>query len=276
MSTQAKTSEDLRHKDAYDEDWEQMFTNPDSDWGSKLQAFRSEHRKKEMPDRCTVCLGPLENKTNDRNPFFCDCCTDWMRNHYPGGVRKPFTVISMDMAHSSILAREDPDYHSKYERPFFVQVGRALIENDGFFIDCRGDECRATYPSGFAGPSHVKKAVTTALQLLSRPPTTPDGDPIEFKVAVHIGTTRIGSLGEPPFFMGCAISGDGINTCCAMSKAAKPAEALLSDSVFEALGMAPDAFEPRMVPLEDRDGFTVRAITAKTKLTKDQADLLSW
>lgn len=279
MSTHANIIEEPAPSkgDKHNKDWEQMFTDPDSYWGSHLQAFRSENRKKETPARCTMCLGPLVNKTNDRNPFFCDCCTDWMRNHYPGGVRKAFTVISMDMRKSSIMARDDPDYHSKYEKPFFIHSGRVLIENDGFLIDTRGDEVRGVYPSGFSGPDNVKKAVTTALQLLSHPPRKPNGDPIEFGIAVHIGKTRIGSLGEPPFFMGCSISGPGINTCCAMCKEAKPFEVLVSEPVFEALKMAPDKFEPRAVPLEGiQDGFVVRAITAETELTREQADLLLW
>jgi class 3 adenylate cyclase len=284
ISADAEHQESKKEETRHDDEWRQMFTDPTSELNKILQGFRNEFMRMTGTKRCTMCAapfdgdGPLEGRNpNSLNPNFCNSCDGWMKANFPGRVIDSFPIVSFDMRGSSAIAREhtkDGRYQDEYEDPFMAAACQALVETDGFIIDTRGDELRGLYPAGFSGKDNVKKAWNSALFLLANPPRKYDGTLIKFKIAVHIGDIAIGSKGKPPNFLGCSISGDGINTCSHMCSHAGTGEALISEIVFEKTGMRTDALERKLVPLKGdpeqptsiADKISVYVVTAESKV----------
>ena len=287
MSTGREDSS--KREKRYDEQWRQMFTDPSSELNKKLQEFREEFMKMKATKRCAMCKAPFDGdgpkdgrKPNSRNPVVCNSCDGWMEANYPGRVLHPCPVISVDMRGSSLLARhhtKDATYLDEYEDPFMAATCQALFDNDGFLESFRGDEVKGVYPLGFSGKDNVKKAWNTALLLLLKPPRKPDGKVIDFGIAVHIGDVWIASKGTPPQpFLGCSIAGDGISTVSHICRSAGGGEALISEAMFEAIGMPTNRLERRSVKLKGDDEkpemISVYAVTAESQVTP--FDLLTW
>ena len=268
-------------KENYNEEWRQMFTDPGSELNKKLQEFRNEFMKMKATKRCAMCKAPFDGdsskvrKPNKRNPVVCDFCDGWMEANYPGRVLHPCPVISVDMRDSSVLARshtKDGTILDEYQRPFMAAATQALFDNDGFIENFRGDEVKGVYPAGFSGKDNAKKAWNTALLLLRKPPKKPDGTVIASKIAVHFGDNWIASEGTPPQpFLGCSITGDAINTVSYICRSAEGGEALISEAVFEAIGMPTEGLERRSVKLKGDDEkpemISVYAVTAESEVT---------
>jgi adenylate cyclase len=279
MSSEREDS--TKREKRYDEEWRQMFTDPSSELNKKLQEFRDEHTKMQATTRCCMCLAPFDGaghplkgrEPNPRNPTICKSCDGWMEANYPGRVLHTCPVISVDMRGSSVLARrhtKDRIYLDEYQKPFMAAATQALFDNDGFIENFRGDEVRGLYPEGFSSKNNSKKAWNTAILLLRKPPRKPDGSVIDFGVAIHIGDNWIASEGTPPQpFLGCIITGDGINTVSHICGSAKAGEALISEATFEAIGMSTNGLERRLVLLKGDDEpemIPVYAVTAESEV----------
>ncbi len=123
---------------------------------------------------------------------------------------------------------------------------------DGIVDKFVGDGAVALFIPGFAGPDHAQSAISAARALLER--TGNDGsDPwIPVGVAVHTGTSFVGSVGEGDACDFTAV-GDTVNTAARLDGMAGAGEILVSASAAAAAGLETSGLERRSLELRGRE-----------------------
>jgi adenylate cyclase len=133
---------------------------------------------------------------------------------------------------------------------------------DGIVDKFVGDGAVALFIPGFAGPDHAQNAISAARALLER--TGNDGpDPwIPVGVAVHTGTSFVGSVGEGDACDFTAV-GDTVNTAARLDGLAGAGEILVSENAAAAAGLDTSGLERRSLALRGREqGVDAWVVTA--------------
>lgn len=239
--------------------WHTIFAEGDP----VLQKMQRFHLKLPGHPRCRLCLAPFGGvggwfmrlrgrKPNNRNPAFCNACDKFI-DSFPGGAEIDMSMLYVDIRNSTEYA----DSHSAASvsqrvNAFLDQASEIIIRNDGFVSEFYGDCIVATWPPGFSGQDHGKKAHQTALELVGdRNLVSNSGTPIPVGVGVHTGKIFIGTVSAfQGTLRGVSIFGRNVNLTARMAAKAKASEVLGSAANITSAGKEPSSFSSEKVELK--------------------------
>ena len=225
------------------------------------------------PPRCKLCNAPFKGPggalmrliaygPSPLNRRLCKWCIRAVHKH-PGGAEVEISVFFADVRGSTGIAeRMAPGEFSKLLARFYGAAAEVIDEWDGIVDKFVGDGAVALFIPGFAGEEHAAKAIGAARALLVE--TGSDGpEPwVPVGVAVHTGTSFVGSVGEGDALDFTAV-GDTVNTAARLDALAGPGEVLVSRSAAAAAGLDTTALEPRSLELRGREqGVEAWVVTA--------------
>lgn len=229
-------------EDGNTELWHTIFAvgHPD------LSAQQSFHGKLPRDPRCRLCKAPFagigglymrfRGKTpSSRNDHYCNAC-DGFLEAFPGGAEVPMSVLFADIRSSTSFAHQSaPKDVSERVNRFLDDATRIITDNDGFILAFYGDCIVATWPPGFTGPDHAKKALTAAREVADG--ADQGDDPIPVGVGVHTGEVYIGTVqAQRGLFRDVSIFGVNVNVTARLAGAAAAGEAIASADILSATG----------------------------------------
>jgi adenylate cyclase len=260
-------------KPPVDEMWRQMLTG---DY-PRLERMRQIWGALPSPPRCKLCNAPFKGPggvlmrliaygPSPLNRRLCKWCIRAVHKH-PGGAEVEITVLFADVRGSTGIAeRMAPGEFSQLLARFYGAAAEVVDERDGIVDKFVGDGAVALFIPGFAGPDHAENAISAARALLER--TGNDGpDPwIPVGIAVHTGTSFVGSVGEGDARDFTAL-GDTVNTAARLDGLAGAGEILVSASAAAAAGLETSGLERRSLDLRGREqGIDAWVVTADAAL----------
>ena len=225
------------------------------------------------PPRCNPCNAPFKGPggalmrllaygPSPLNRRLCKWCIRAMHKH-PGGAEVEISVLFADVRGSTGIAeRMAPGDYSELLARFYGTVAEVIDQWDGIVDKFVGDGAVALFIPGFSGPGHAQNAISAARALLEQ--TGNDGpDPwIPVGVAVHTGTSFVGSVGEGDARDFTAL-GDTVNTASRLDALAAAGEILVSADAAESAGLDTSGLERRSLELRGREqGVDAWVVTA--------------
>jgi adenylate cyclase len=159
------------------------------------------------------------------NRRLCKWCIRAMHKN-PGGAEVEITVLFADERGSTGIAEQmAPGEFSELLARFYGAAAEVIDDWDGIVDKFVGDGAVALFIPGFAGQDHARHAIAASRALLEH--TGNDGpDPwIPVGVAVHTGTSFVGSVGEGDACDFTAV-GDTVNTAARLDGLAGAGEVL--------------------------------------------------
>ncbi len=197
--------------------------------------------------RCKMCNAPLHGLgrailslagrlPDPNNPNFCTPCQSLARLN-PGGASTVATLLVADgraWAAKGINPASVPMLLSRYHRA----ARRALVETNGFVDKAVDGTVVAAFIPGFAGPDHAPLAAAASHQMLHETGHAATSGPwLPVGIGIHTGVAFVGSA---PVIHGTTkgndvtVSGDAIAVAQALAAAARPGEALVSETTVAA------------------------------------------
>lgn len=215
------------------------------------------------PPRCKLCNAPFKGPggalmrlmaygPSPLNRRLCKWCIRAVHKH-PGGAEVEISVLFADVRGSTGIAeRMAPGEFSKLLARFYGAAAEVIDEWDGIVDKFVGDGAVALFIPGFAGEDHAAHAIGAARALLAE--TGNDGpEPwIPIGLAVHTGTSFVGSVGEGDARDFTAV-GDTVNTAARLDALAGAGEILVSANSATAAGLDTSALERRALELRGRE-----------------------
>ena len=259
-------------KPPVEEMWRQMLLG---DY-PRLQRMRQIWGALPSPPRCKLCNAPFRGPggvlmralaygPSPLNRRLCKWCIRAVHKH-PGGAEVEISILFADVRGSTGIAeRMAPEEYSRLLARFYGAAAEVIDEWDGIVDKFVGDGAVALFIPGFAGEDHAQDAIGAARDLLEQ--TGNDGiDPwIPVGVAVHTGTSFVGSVGEGDARDFTAL-GDTVNTAARLNAAAAAGEILVSATAAAAAGLETTGLERRTLELRGREqaveAWVVRARAA--------------
>jgi adenylate cyclase len=247
-----------------DEQWRRILT------GDFPQLDRLRALMGHVPSgpRCKLCNAPFRGfggfmlrafafGPSPLNRRLCKWCIRSMHKH-PGGAEVEITVLFADVRGSTGLAeRMSPDEFSRLLARFYGAAAEVIDERDGIVDKFVGDGVVALFIPGFAGEEHAQQAIDAARALVTETESW-----IPVGVAVHTGTSFVGSVGEGDASDFTAV-GDTVNTAARLDALAAAGEILVSESAAEAAGLDTSGLERRSLELRGREqGVDAWVVTA--------------
>jgi adenylate cyclase len=246
-------------KPSVEEMWRRMLTG---DY-PRLQRMRRIWGALPSPPRCKLCNAPFRGPggvlmrllaygPSPLNRRLCKWCIRAVHKH-PGGAEVEISVLFADVRGSTGIAeRMAPEEYSRLLARFYGAAAEVIDGWDGIVDKFVGDGAVALFIPGFAGEDHAQDAIGAARGLLEQ--TGNDGpDPwIPVGVAVHTGTSFVGSVGEGDARDFTAL-GDTVNTAARLNAAAAAGEILVSASAAAGAGLDTTGLEQRTLELRGRE-----------------------
>jgi adenylate cyclase len=246
-------------KPPVEEMWRRMLTG---DY-PRLDRMRRMWGALPSPPRCKLCNAPFKGPggvlmrliaygPSPLNRRLCKWCIRAMHKH-PGGAEIEISVLFADVRGSTGIAeRMAPGEFSDLLAHFYGAAAEVIDDWDGIVDKFVGDGAVALFIPGFAGRDHAQNAISAARALLER--TGNDGfDPwIPVGVAVHTGTSFVGSVGEGDACDFTAV-GDTVNTAARLDGLAGAGEILVSESAAAAASLDTSGLERRSLELRGRE-----------------------
>jgi adenylate cyclase len=246
-------------KPTVEEMWRRMLTG---DY-PRLDRMRRMWGDLPSPPRCKLCNAPFKGPggvlmrmlaygPSPLNRRLCKWCIRAVHKH-PGGAEVEISVLFADVRGSTGIAeRMPPGEFSQLLARFYGAAAEVVDDLDGIVDKFVGDGVVALFIPGFAGPDHAHNAVSAARAILER--TGNDGSDawIPVGVAVHTGTSFVGSVGEGDAFDFTAV-GDTVNTAARLDGVAAAGEILVSESTAAAAGLDTSGLERRSLELRGRE-----------------------
>jgi len=212
--------------------------------------------------RCKLCGSPfkswggfimhLTGRDQSRyNPRFCEKCAVW---EHPGGAEVVLTMLFADVRGSTTLAEQmSAREFSQLMNRFYKIATHVLIQTDALVDRLIGDEAIGLYIPGFAGPTHPRKAIEGAQELLrltghrdSKGPWLPVG------IGVHTGAAYVGIVGGEDTPADFTALGDNVNIAARLASQAGPGEILISDAAYAAADVDLGKLEHRHLELKGK------------------------
>lgn len=216
--------------------------------------------------RCKLCAAPFKGwggyimhlmgrDPSRYNPRFCVKCQVW---EHPGGAEVVLTMLFADVRGSTTLAEQmNAREFSQLINRFYTVATHVLIQTDALVDRLMGDEAIGLYIPGFAGPTHPRKAIEAAQELLrltghrdSKGPWLPVG------IGVHTGSAYVGVVGGEDHPADFTALGDNVNITARLASQAGPGEILISDATYAAAGIDLGALEHRQLELKGKSEAT--------------------
>lgn len=189
------------------------------------------------------------------NPRFCVKCEVW---EHPGGAEVVLTMLFADVRGSTTLAEQmNAREFSQLINRFYTVATHVLIQTDALVDRLVGDEAIGLYIPGFAGPSHPRKAIEAAQELLrltghrdSKGPWLPVG------IGIHTGSAYVGVVGGEDNPADFTALGDNVNITARLASQAGPGEILISDAAYAAADIDLGQLEQRQLELKGKSEAT--------------------
>ncbi len=245
-----------------EEEWYQMLTE-----GEPIPR-RLYHLNGLLPTdpRCKLCAAPFKGwggyimhlmgrDPSRYNPRFCVKCQVW---EHPGGAEVVLTMLFADVRGSTTLAEQmNAREFSQLINRFYKVATHVLIQTDALVDRLMGDEAIGLYVPGFAGPTHSRKAIEAAQELLrltghrdSKGPWLPVG------IGIHTGSAYVGVVGGEDNPADFTALGDNVNITARLASQAGPGEILISDAAYAAAGIDLGTLEHRELELKGKSEAT--------------------
>ena len=212
--------------------------------------------------RCKLCGSPFKGwggyvmhlmgrDPSRYNPRFCVKCEVW---EHPGGAEVILTMLFADVRGSTTLAEQmNAREFSQLINRFYTVATHVLIRTDALVDRLMGDQAIGLYIPGFAGPTHPRKAIEAAQELLrltghrdSKGPWLPVG------IGIHTGSAYVGVVGGEDSPADFTALGDNVNITARLASHAGPGEILISDAAYAAADIDLGELEHRQLELKGK------------------------
>jgi adenylate cyclase len=187
------------------------------------------------------------------NPQLCNVCEQFARQ-YQGGAEIELSLLFADVRGSTNLAEAmSPLDYSKLINRFYNAASQVMVRTDALIDKIIGDQVAGMYVPGFAGPTHARRALEAAQELLrATGHARPEGPWIPLGAGVHTGTAFVGSLGSEGGTSDITVLGDTANTAARLASSARQGEILISDAAYTAGGLDLGQLEKRHLELKGK------------------------
>ncbi|MBI2323857.1 MAG: adenylate/guanylate cyclase domain-containing protein [Chloroflexi bacterium] len=210
--------------------------------------------------RCRICRTPLAGpggriarlagyRPSRLNPTLCNTCDEQMPS---GGAELEIAVLFADVRGSTRLAeRLGPRSFAALIDRFYRAASRELVSADAVIDKMIGDEVMALF---LPVDGDIRTRPTQAAERLLRAAGYGSAEApwLPLGIGVHAGPAFVGKVG------GAAVNeftafGDTVNATARLQAAAAPGEALLSDTVYQAVAGRFPNLAQREVPIRGSD-----------------------
>jgi adenylate cyclase len=219
--------------------------------GQALDVKRARQLFKYLPGapRCKMCNAPLHGmgravmtfagrSPDPNNPQFCTACQTLARLN-PGGADALMTVFVADgraWAAKGVNPAGIPMLLSRYHRA----ARRALVDANAFIDRTAEGTVIAAFIPGLAGPDHAPLAASASHQVLHETGHAASAGPwLPVGVGIHTGVAHVGIKAEAKS-TDVTVSGDAVTLAASLAGAARPGEALVSETTVAAGIRAPE------------------------------------
>lgn len=215
--------------------------------------------------RCKNCYAPFYGagstvvrlvfgkRPSNLNPQLCNVCEQFA-SRYQGGAEIQLSLLFADVRGSTNLGeRMRPIEYSKLINRFYNAATQVMVRTDALIDKIIGDQVAAMYVPGFAGPTHPRRALEAAQEILRiTGHARPEGPWIPIGAGVHTGTAFVGSVGSEGGTSDITILGDAANTAARLASSARQGEILISDAAYTAIGLDLGQLEQRHLVLKGK------------------------
>lgn len=233
--------------------------------------------------RCKNCYAPFRGvgsivvrlgygkQPSNMNPTLCNVCEQFARKHQ-GGAEIDLSLLFADVRGSTALGENmSPMAYSKLINRFYKTATEILVRSDALIDKIIGDQVAAMYVPGFAGPTHARRAIESAQEILrATGHDRPEGPWIPIGVGVHTGKAFVGSVGSEQGTSDITVLGDTANTAARLSSLARQGEILISDAAFSAAGMYFGELETRRLELKGKSQPTLVHVLSPERVPGSQ------
>lgn len=215
--------------------------------------------------RCKNCYAPFGGvgsivvrlaygkEPSSLNPTLCNVCEQFARK-FQGGAEIELSLLFADVRGSTTLAENmSPMAYSKLINRFYKTATDVLVRSDALIDKIIGDQVIGMYVPGFAGATHARHAISSAVEILKATGHThPEGPWIPLGVGVHTGTAFVGSVGSDKGTFDITVLGDTANTAARLSSLARQGEILITEAASSAASMYLSELESRQLELKGK------------------------
>jgi len=182
-----------------------------------------------------------------------------------GEERKLVTVLFADLVGSTALASdEDPERVRVRLERFYDAMAEEIGRTGGTVEKFAGDAVMAVFGAPAALEDHAERALHAALAMQHRLQELFEGE-LELRVGVNTGETVVGE----PRVGSSFVTGDAVNVCDRLQKAAAPGEVLAGERTVAAASGAFEFGERRVVEARGKTGgIACRAVLRSLTLMR--------
>ena len=172
------------------------------------------------------------------NPQFCTACQTLAKLN-PGGADAVMTVFVAD-ARAWAAKGVQPASLAMLLTRYHRAARRALVDANAFIDKTIDGTVVAAFIPGLAGPDHAPLAAAASHQVLHETGHTAGGGPwLPVGIGIHTGVAHIGTKAEAKS-TDVTLSGDAVTLAASLAAAARPGEALVSETTVAAGIRAPE------------------------------------
>ena len=225
--------------------------------------------------RCKNCYVPFSGassrlvrfvygkRPSNLNPQMCNECEKFARE-YQGGAEIELSLLFADVRGSTALAETmSPTEFGRLINRFYKKATEVMVHSDALIDKIIGDQVAGMYVPGFAGPSHARKAIEAAQEILRvTGHGTLEGPWISLGAGVHTGIAFVGAMGSDQGTTDITVLGDTANIAARLSTSASVGEILISEAASTNAGLRLDSLEKRKLELKGKsEPFPVYVLT---------------
>jgi class 3 adenylate cyclase len=167
-----------------------------------------------------------------------------------GEERKLVTVLFADLVGSTAFAGErDPERVRVRLERFYDAMAEEIERTGGTVEKFAGDAVMAVFGAPAALEDHAERALHAALAMQRRLDGLFEGE-LQMRVGVNTGEVVVGLPREGSSF----VTGDAVNACDRLQKAAEPGEVLAGERTVAAVGGAFELGDARLVEAKGKPG----------------------
>ena len=172
---------------------------------------------------------------------------------HAGEERKLVTVVFADLVGSTAFAGDrDPERVRVHLERFYYAMSGEIERTGGTVEKFAGDGVMAVFGAPAALEDHAERALHAALAMQGRMRELFAGE-LEMRVGVNTGEVVVGSPREGGSF----VTGDAVNVCDRLQKAAEPGEVLVGERTVAAAAGAFEFGSARSVEAKGKPGGVV-------------------
>jgi adenylate cyclase len=234
--------------------------------------------------RCKNCYAPFSGvggtiarlgygkQPSNLNPSICNVCEQFARKHQ-GGAEIELSLLFADVRGSTALGEKmSPMAYSRLINRLYRTATEIMVWSDALIDKIMGDQVAAMYVPGFAGPTHPRRAIESAIKIMiATGHARPEQAWIPVGAGVHTGKAFVGSVGSDEGTADITVLGDTANTTARLSSLAREGEILISDVAYSAAGRYLGELETRRVDLKGKSQSTLIHVLPAERLRGLQA-----